>query len=79
METNRAVSTSTRSKTLFLLGLAASLLFLGVSQYFQSVLVPASGVIPSPSLIATGSVLTFLGFLSTLVMAYSMVLRRKGL
>ena len=78
METNRAVSTSTRSKTLFIAGLVASVLFLAVSQVFLSVLIPASGFIPNPSLIAFGSVLTFLGFLSTLVMVYSMVLRRQG-
>lgn len=78
METNRVMKSTTRSKTLYLGGLVAALTFLIVSQIVQSVLVPASGLIPNPSLIVTGSVLTFLAFASTLVMAYSMVLRRRG-
>lgn len=78
METNRTVNTRSRSSVMFYAGLAVAALFLTISQVIQSVVIPASGTVPSPALIAVGSAMTFMAFLSTLVMIYSMMLRRRG-
>jgi hypothetical protein len=78
MNTNRAINVRSRSSVIFYSALAVAALFLIVSQVIQSVVIPASGTVPSPALIAIGSTMTFLAVLSTLAMVYSMLLRRRG-
>ena len=75
---HRATNVLTRSKPLFYGGLVSALLLLITSQIIQSIVIPDSGAVPPPSLIAFGATLTFFAFLSTLVMTYSMLLRRRG-
>lgn len=78
MNMSGGIRVQAKSKTIFYVGMVAAVLLLVASQVVQSVLIPASGTVPSPTLIAFGSSLTFLAFLSTLAMIYSMLLRRKG-
>lgn len=78
MDMNRAMNTRSRSKVIYYSAFAVAVAFILASQFMLSVLIPASGVTPDPSLITVGSTLTFLGVVSTLVMVYAMLLRNKG-
>lgn len=58
--------------------MVAAVLFLVISQIILSIIIPSSGAVPPQPLMVTGGTMTFLAVVSTMVMVYGMLLRRRG-